>query len=338
MACAVMAYHYSSWTWGEFDSSTILGRLGLYGVSFFYILSGLTLYIVYKDYTISTISLFHFGAKRFFRIYPLLWIVTILSALALRITDWGLIFLNLSGLFGFIKPEAYIGTGVWSIGNELFFYAFFPVLLFLEKRYLFFFYLLVLITYLSGLYFAFFLIDPSVQLRDQWWLYVNPLNQLFLFSGGVLIGHIVIRYEVFIRRYLPKYFIGGLVIIFCFYPVTGDVVAIVTGSERIIFSLVCLLACFLVFVSDIQLNKIAHSFFSFLGETSYSIYLLHPLVFKLVKGICIMILHFGDSLIMPFSIVGTLIASFLTYNYLEKPMIFHGKKIAARFMELTKRP
>lgn len=74
-----MFYHYSYWTFGEFDASTMLGRLGC--VSFFYILSGLALYTDYKDYPISIRLAILFGIKRFVRIYPLIWIVSIFGTL-----------------------------------------------------------------------------------------------------------------------------------------------------------------------------------------------------------------------------------------------------------------
>ena len=48
MALLIMLYHYFSWHYSGFDSSDFMGRIGVYSVSMFYILSGLTLYVVYK--------------------------------------------------------------------------------------------------------------------------------------------------------------------------------------------------------------------------------------------------------------------------------------------------
>ena len=45
----IMIYHYLSWTLGKFTADTFMGRVGIYGVSIFYVLSGLTLYYVYYD-------------------------------------------------------------------------------------------------------------------------------------------------------------------------------------------------------------------------------------------------------------------------------------------------
>ncbi|MGZ5244541.1 MAG: acyltransferase family protein, partial [Bacteroidia bacterium] len=48
-AFGIMAYHYLAWSFGEFSAEDFMGRFGLYGVSIFYCLSGLTLYSVYHE-------------------------------------------------------------------------------------------------------------------------------------------------------------------------------------------------------------------------------------------------------------------------------------------------
>ena len=49
VAFGIMIYHYFLWTFGKFSADTFIGRLGIYGVSIFYVLSGLTLYYVYYE-------------------------------------------------------------------------------------------------------------------------------------------------------------------------------------------------------------------------------------------------------------------------------------------------
>lgn len=46
-ASVIMIYHLSSWVFGRHDVGSFLGKSGVYGVSIFYILSGLTLFYVY---------------------------------------------------------------------------------------------------------------------------------------------------------------------------------------------------------------------------------------------------------------------------------------------------
>ncbi|WP_367892016.1 acyltransferase family protein, partial [Rodentibacter pneumotropicus] len=42
---SIMIYHYMLWTGYKVDANDFISRMGIYGVSIFYILSGLTLYI-----------------------------------------------------------------------------------------------------------------------------------------------------------------------------------------------------------------------------------------------------------------------------------------------------
>jgi len=136
-ATGIMIFHYLSWTLNNFPSETFLARVGLYGVAIFYVLSGLTLYYVYYNkMTFSKKYLQSFFKKRVLRIFPLMWLVTLLHIfLSNKVPDFYILFLNLSGLFGFIKWDAYFSTGVWSIGNELVFYAFFPFFVLFTKYY-----------------------------------------------------------------------------------------------------------------------------------------------------------------------------------------------------------
>jgi len=71
MALAVMIYHYVAWTIGGLEADSVLGRLGIYAVSVFYILSGLSLAIVYNDRISSIGDVRDFMIKRVFRIFPI---------------------------------------------------------------------------------------------------------------------------------------------------------------------------------------------------------------------------------------------------------------------------
>ena len=134
-ALGIMVYHYCSWGLKgiySFHAETFLGRVGVYGVSIFYVLSGLTLYYVYyHKMKPGAKDVKDFFVKRLFRIFPLLWLATILTIITRFPTDGMpgpyILFINFTGLFGFIDWTEAIGTGVWSIGNELVFYIFFPI-------------------------------------------------------------------------------------------------------------------------------------------------------------------------------------------------------------------
>src|SRR4029079_15851609 len=119
-----------------------------------------------------------------------LWLVTLFTMLVRwSLPTAGMLFLNVTGLFGLFKWDAYIATGAWSIGNELVFYLFFPVLVFSAKRSKPFFYLFCLTALLLFIWFAYFKISSESSLVKEWRNYINPLNQSFLFVGGFLIGY-----------------------------------------------------------------------------------------------------------------------------------------------------
>ncbi len=99
-ATGIMIYHYMSWTLGKFDAASILGRVGLYGVSIFYILSGLTLYSVYqKKMQPGKSDLLDFFKKRGLRIFPLLWLVSLITVMLYHTpVTFQIVILNMTGL------------------------------------------------------------------------------------------------------------------------------------------------------------------------------------------------------------------------------------------------
>ena len=132
MALSIMFYHLSCWIIRPLDSANPLGRLGIYGVSIFFVLSGLSMAIVYNSYVKSIRTSINFYVRRIFRIWPLFWVACILTILPQVLKtgtySWKHLFINITTLFGFIKPAAYIPTGAWSIGNEMVYYALTPLI------------------------------------------------------------------------------------------------------------------------------------------------------------------------------------------------------------------
>lgn len=68
MALSIMLYHFGPWH----DAAHPIGRLGIYGVSIFFILSGLSMAIAYDRYICDVPSSVSFFIRRLFRIWPLL--------------------------------------------------------------------------------------------------------------------------------------------------------------------------------------------------------------------------------------------------------------------------
>jgi len=320
---SVMIYHYSTYSFGSTDASTFLCRTGTYAVGIFYILSGITLYKVYyhKMENVRT-DVYDFFKKRCFRILPLLWLATILTLIIKGIKpDLYMLFLNLTGLFGFIKWDAYWAAGAWSIGNEMVFYALFPFFIFFTKYQKKLMVLLSLTILAIYLYFAFYKIalDPAGYFIN----YINPLNNAFLFLGGYLIG------LLFDRIHIKLYWIIPLLLaafgLFIFYPASGDRVSLLIGPTRLLFTLICFVMCFSFYKLTQDLPKLIHKPLTLLGEASYSVYLLHPIIYLLVGIFRDHSIYFNEYVRVTISIILTLIISHFTYNYFEKYFMKFGQ-------------
>lgn len=338
MAISVMLYHYYTWYTGDLEAHSVLAKLGIYAVSIFYILSGLSLSLAYADRLISRSGIASFTVKRVFRIFPLFWLATSVhmafqlikavvdSSYAFDGTAYEML-MNYSLLFGFFDPSGYIAVGAWSIGNEMVFYALFPVVMWLLTVSRRLFLLGWILSFLPYFYYAFFVLSDSYSLGDQWASYVNPFNQFFLFYSGVVIG--VFFKNISVSK--VKLLVAMLVLIFLFYLMAGgeNNISLVVGFSRIGFSVIAILFVACVFISKWYFKGIIGRLFDFLGEASYSIYLLHPLVSFPVVFIFTKLgfdLFYGYAV----SLALTFFCSYLSYRFLEKPGIFMGKKVASK--------
>lgn len=341
MALSVMAYHYLSWSIFEpsLGGEYVLGKLGIYAVSIFYILSGLSLSIVYQGKIDSVDNVISFYIKRVFRIFPLFWLATtvaILFSIASQVIKGGgvnipfdSVILNYTLTFGFFDHDNYLTTGAWSIGNEMVFYALLPLILFFNKKSSIVLPLSFFVSVIIGSWFCIYLLNPNNDLSgEQWSIYINPFNQIFLFLGGAIIGKYAKPY--LFSKNVSLSLLCLALLVFTLLPTHGDKIDIVTGLNRLILSF----SCFTIVLSVFSLNPIANNslgaFLRFLGESCYSIYLLHALVaIPLVivggkLGIDKLYLYLAS---MPL----TLICSAFTYNYIEKPSMKLGKSVVAKY-------
>jgi exopolysaccharide production protein ExoZ len=324
-AFGIMMYHYSSFSFGSWQSDSLLGRIGIYGVSIFYILSGLTLFLVYRN----NFNLYDFYIKRLFRIFPLLWLVMAISILiAKQPPSAYLLFINFTGLFSFLDWSKYIGTGVWSIGNELCFYLAFPLLLITLKKTRYFFWVVTVFAFVVYCLFAFVFIDETSTIQNEWQLYINPLNQVALFVIGILIGFFSEEIKISVTSCLTLLTIS--ILIFFFYPAQGDRVQLITGSNRLVFTLLSAFICLSFFKMEIKVSLVADYVLKKLGESSYSLYLIHPLVWHFVNlGISRIGLSLPSYGKIVLCSVTSLILSYMMFEYFEKYFINMGKKIVS---------
>lgn len=319
-AFGIMAYHYSSWNFGEQSASSFLGRVGIYGVAIFYVLSGLTLSYIYSNrLRLKSGDLRDFYRKRFFRIFPLLWLATLLSILlSKRIPNVVDVILNLTGFFGLVKWDTYFATGAWSIGNELCFYLAFPLLVFLSDKSRVGLASFAFLVCASFSYFAFEALKLTVPLSAQWHTYTNPMNQFLFFFGGVILGKFISPTDT---GTLQRVILGVVATAaFALFPISDNTLQLVVGTNRLIFAGICFLLCY-CFFSTAHAPAFLDQPLSRLGKVSYSLYLLHPLVHAVTKAVASMVARHvavPSIYVMIAAMALSMVASYFSYQYFER--------------------
>lgn len=330
MAITIMFYHLTSWHFSPLDSSAFLGRLGVYGVSVFFILSGLSMAIVYSRFIVDKRTILVFYVRRIFRIWPLLWACVILAVIPILAKDGEIslikVFINLTTLFGFISPSSYINTGAWSIGNEMVYYAFTPIMIILYEKNRTQGNIMLVASFIVAFIFAFFLLDPQKSLSEEWTTYINPFNNIFLYVAGIAIYYNL--KNVNIKSSVLLMLFGISLAIFMFYPVDGDKIAIVTGINRIIFlfSSIILVVSFYKFLSyDIVPKGIQYPLEQF-GIATYGVYLLHPIVNTYIGYILKKLDVENSVMLFVVVVILTIAIAIASFNLFEKKIMIFGKK------------
>lgn len=199
LAIWVVFYHFFGVSFQ--DTPSIVTKMvgaGASAVGFFYMLSGFVLFVNYHQK--SEISKTKFFRARFSRVYPvyllgLLWMVYF-SAPSPQLWDQAFavrFFSQLLALQSWYPPEAcQLNCPGWSISNEVFFYALFPLLLPLFRKPL----SCPCLLLVGTACWLVTLIAPTLALHLggsvpllQWATY-NPLSNLALFVLGLVLGNL----------------------------------------------------------------------------------------------------------------------------------------------------
>jgi exopolysaccharide production protein ExoZ len=325
-AISILLFHYQKWTTDHWNPNSFLGKLGVYGVSIFFVLSGLTLTLVYGNGRLlpTQSSILAYSKKRILRIFPLLLLATSATLLldGRAAWSWKIILLNFTGLFGFFQPDGDIALGAWSIGNDLVFYCFFPILLWLGKEKLQWILGLIWTFFVGiGLYFAFWQLDADLSVHAQWKDYVSPLNNAFFFVSGVLMVVLGNKKENSIPKYSTLFVLFSSVLVFFFFTVKGETGALITGFNRLFLSVLSIVICYAFWKIKLNLPSFPHRILVWLGEVSYTIYLIHPLVYRFLKGINTNFFQFDLFWVAFWGLPMTLLLSHFIYHYFEKKII-----------------
>src|SRR5690606_31303561 len=72
-------------------------------------------------------------------------------------------------------------------------------------------------------------------------------------------------------------------LVLVFYPVSGDQINIISGINRVVFALASILLTLGFYKLEIDLPVWLSKPFANLGEATYGVYLLHPILFMFVN-------------------------------------------------------
>jgi exopolysaccharide production protein ExoZ len=331
LALSIMLYHLTGWTLYQPDSSGMLGRLGIYGVSMFFVLSGLSMAVGYHAFIRDVATAARFFVRRIFRIWPLLWLAVLASTFAGgvlrgREVDWALVLLNLTTLFGFVAPGAYINTGAWSIGNEMVYYALTPAFIVAYRHRLWLGNFLVGVTWVLGLYFGLVLINREGSLADQWYTYIHPANNLCFYTAGLAL-YFNLR-DTYIKPSMAVTAVLLAMALLAAWPAQGDLIRIVTGTERIVFFIASVMLVFGFYkLAGSPPSWIARPLAA-MGVATYGVYLLHPLVFGFVELLARRWRVLGDpAVIFCATVMLTIVVALVLYDRFEAPFIRLGKRL-----------
>lgn len=333
MALAVAVYHLSIWS-RIFESGTrinnVVAILGHYGVEGFFLVSGFCFFHLYGETSWDRGALRRFHIKRFFRIAPLYYLAVALN-LALHNpvgpeVTLRMLLENATLTFGLFHPNHALVLGGWSIGIEYVFYMALPLLTWATRRRIFL-YLGAALLIAVAWPWSFGKVQAAPFLGDmKFHTYVQIPNHAFLFLLGGIAADL--RRRISGRLSLP-WFLGavGILVLLAWPrgPVFYDHFDAMIGMVRVKYVGICFLALMVFAFYDMP-DHVLRRPFIFLGDGSYSVYLLHPFAWMATMVLLPKSIAAGWSFALALAL--TLGLAGLVYRWIEKPAMGLGRRLA----------
>jgi len=310
------------------------GGSGAYGVMLFFLLSGFLMSYLYLDQDFSNTNIKRYALARIARVIPLYLLIVIASYVLTTNGDDSLY--QISDTSELLSHVLFLyGESVlWTIPAEIQFYLLFVAFWSLAPNRKGFIYVAIAAV-MVGLFFTNF---PRIHgdVAGVEYNLFNTLRSLPYFFIGVIFG---MHYNSFkVPSYLKKHwFILTLLLIPALYPEISSVTS--DAKTRMWLSYEVLLVMSVVFFSIVFLvpdNNIllSNKLGDFLGQISYSLYLLHMPVIVFVNK-----LSLTTELKLMLSLALSISLSFVSFKYFEKPIARFvrsgGRKKAMEFAKST---
>lgn len=300
---------------------------GYAGVSFFFMLSGFILAYTYQQRLIDgTATVRSFYVARIARIYPLHLLALFVALFFLQFfkhpspADFFHLGINTFLLQSFIPGQEFLFNSVsWSLSDEAFFYAFFPLIVFStfrDRR---------RGTILFWSVLGCVIVVSAYLLRDHpwanWVLYINPLFRIFDFLLGIALYNLCLRWAsrpVHISYTKLEWL--ALLLLLAAYGLAFFIPESFRQSVWYWIPMGLLIATFYFHRGAIS-RFLSHRLFVKLGEISFAFYLFH---FQTIQGVRIVLDHLHLSVSLPgefgLAFMATLVIAYIAHQYIEQPL------------------
>lgn len=340
-ALAVFMYHFAhiaNIMPSNFFAWITLG-LGYFRVHLFFIITAYVLMHSMENKVNRPHWVSDFYTKRFFRIAPLFYVMLFIFIFFdyYQLSDlksFKILLLNLTFLFGFNQANGIVWSG-WTVGVVMVFYMAFPVLLLTIK------------THKSAL--ICLIVGVVISCIARYKLHLNFINlkensnnpsifewsefsiaaNICFFTMGIYGYFLSKNYTHGLKKSAPV-FVFGLFTALLLMNIKINLQAVSFRFDIIIWGLLLMFLC--VWQSLAPNRFIGNKFFEYLGERSFSMYLLHP-VFMFVlqdqtlKAYNYLSIYIGKSAYfvgVALMLAIVLIFAEITYRFIEKPGINLG--------------
>lgn len=316
-AFAVSQYHFLYW-----KDLAHIESMGTFAVYLFFVLSGLTMMMMYgKRFAdgITPEALRTFYRKRLARLLPLLLVVAALAFVRQAIggevepiraimTGTGLMALHMPGLLS-------NSIGAWSLGIELAFYAVFPVVVVLTRAWRQAAFAAVILLLAQR-----FLLIEIGDSRDFWPVYVSNLTFAPFFALGLLIF-----FDKGPRRVTATFVALMLLAVTCLYSLAFPSDLMRDSASYLLLTTLAAGAVWAAWRAELPGWLVAPA--AFLGNISYSLYLTHWIAAAIVLRF-----SWPPFVQWPLYIVIAVSGAWVSFRFFEDPMRrrFGGDAAAGR--------
>ncbi len=312
-------------------------NFGGLAVILFFVLSGflITTLLLRQKNKISDINLKNFYWKRFLRIWPLYIIILISSAFIfnyspswITLTLCSTIFPNVAHTLGYgwaVSPQ------IWSIGVEEQFYLFWPTILKLQEKTILIICLLLIIAYPLLPHLISFITIRMGIFSHNWGLLgifiqsssFNALATGALFAIIYFNQNKILLQIVHLSKWLNRFFV---LLPFVLWYSNTDFLSFHSAIYSLLFAYQIILIIEGTYTSFFEWQPL-----EFLGKISYGIYMYHWIILIFVMD-SINTFNFNSSVLLNFTIYFsvfflTIIASYLSFRFIEKPILSYKSVI-----------